>query len=38
MDLQGISEDILRRPFESFSIRLEDGRKLPVRQPQCTYY
>jgi len=30
MDLQGIREALRRRPFESFSIRLADGRSLDV--------
>ena len=31
MDLQGIREALHRQPFEPFTIRLADGRKLPVR-------
>ena len=34
MDLQGIREAVLRRPFESFSIRLADGRSLPISHPE----
>lgn len=33
MDLQGIRDALHRQPFEPFSIRLADGRKLPVRHP-----
>ena len=33
MDLQGIREALHRQPFEPFTIRLADGRKLPVRHP-----
>jgi len=33
MDLQGIREALHRQPFEPFTIRLTDGRKLPVRHP-----
>lgn len=34
MDLQGIREDLLHRPFESLSIRLADGRSLAVPHPE----
>jgi len=34
MDLQGIREAVLHRPFESFSIRLADGRSLAVPHPE----
>jgi len=34
MDLQGIREALLRRPFESFSIRLADGRSLDIPHPE----
>jgi len=34
MDLQGIREALHRQPFESFSIRLADGRSLPVPHPE----
>jgi hypothetical protein len=33
MGLQGIREALHRQPFEPFTIRLADGRKLPVRHP-----
>jgi len=33
MDLQGIREALHRQPFEPFTIRLADGRKLAVRHP-----
>jgi len=34
MDLQGVREALLRRPFESFSIRLADGRSLDIPHPE----
>jgi len=34
VDLQGIREALLRRPFESFSIRLADGGALAVPHPE----
>jgi hypothetical protein len=34
MDLQGVREALLRRPFEPFHIRLADGRSLAVRHPE----
>lgn len=34
MDLEGVREALLKRPFESFSIRLADGRSLAVRHPE----
>jgi hypothetical protein len=34
MDLQGIREALLRRPFEAFSIRLADGRSLGIPHPE----
>jgi hypothetical protein len=34
MDLQGIREALLRRPFEPFSIRLADRRTLHVPHPE----
>jgi len=34
MDLQGIREALLRRPFEPFNIRLADGRSLDVPHPE----
>jgi len=34
MDIQGIREALLRRPFESFSICLADGRSLDVPHPE----
>jgi len=33
MDIQGIREALHREPFEPFSIRLADGRSLPVPHP-----
>jgi len=33
MDIQGIREAVRRQPFEPFSIRLADGRALPVPHP-----
>jgi len=33
MDLQGIREALHRQPFAPFTIRLVDGRKLPVSHP-----
>jgi hypothetical protein len=33
MDIQGIREALHRQPFEPFSIRLADGRSLPVPHP-----
>lgn len=33
MDLQGIREALHRQPFEAFTIRLADGRKLAVGHP-----
>jgi len=33
MDLAGIREALHRQPFASFSIRLTDGRALPVPHP-----
>ena len=34
MDLNGICEALKREPFEPFSIRLADGRTLPVSHPE----
>lgn len=34
MDLAGLREALLQRPFEPFSIRLADGRSLEVRHPE----
>jgi virulence-associated protein VagC len=34
MDLEGIREALLKRPFQPFSIRLADGRSLAVRHPE----
>ena len=34
MDLQGVREALLRRPFKSFSIRLADGRSLDIPHPE----
>ncbi len=33
MDIQGIRDALHREPFEPFSIRLADGRLLPVPHP-----
>jgi hypothetical protein len=33
MDIAGIREALHRQPFEPFSIRLADGRAVPVPQP-----
>ena len=34
MDLEGVREALLKRPFEPFRIRLADGRSLAVRHPE----
>jgi hypothetical protein len=34
MDLNGIREAIRRQPFQPFTIRLVDGRSLPVSHPE----
>jgi virulence-associated protein VagC len=34
MDLEGVREALLKRPFEPFNIRLADGRSLAVRHPE----
>jgi len=34
MDLNGIRETIRRQPFQPFTIRLADGRSLPVSHPE----
>jgi hypothetical protein len=34
MNINSILEAIRRRPFEPFSIRLADGRELPVPHPE----
>jgi hypothetical protein len=34
MDLEGVREALLKRPFEPFSIRLADGRALAVHHPE----
>ena len=34
MDLAGIRAAIYRQPFRPFSLRLTDGRSLPVRHPE----
>ncbi len=34
MDLEGVREALLKRPFEPFKIRLADGRSLGVRHPE----
>ena len=34
MDLAGLREALRRQPFEPFSIRLADGRSLPVAHPE----
>jgi hypothetical protein len=33
MDLNGLREALRRQPFEPFSIRLADGRSVPVPHP-----
>jgi hypothetical protein len=33
MDLNGVREALHRQPFRPFTIRLADGRALPVRHP-----
>jgi hypothetical protein len=33
MDIQGVREALHREPFQPFSIRLADGRSLPVPHP-----
>ena len=35
MDLQGIRDALRRRPFETFLIRLADGRDLVVSHPEA---
>jgi hypothetical protein len=35
VDLQGVPEVLRRRPFEPFTIRLADGRSLPVSHPEA---
>ena len=34
MDLNGLREALLRRPFEPFAIRLADGRSVGVSHPE----
>lgn len=34
MELQGLREAIQRHPFEPFTIRLADGRSVPVNHPE----
>jgi hypothetical protein len=34
MDLAGLREAIVRRPFEPFAIRLADGRSVPITHPE----
>lgn len=34
MDIQGLREALRRQPFEPFTIRLADGRSLPVPHPE----
>ncbi len=34
MDLEGVRDAVRRQPFEPFTIRLADGRALPVRHPE----
>lgn len=34
MDTAGIREALRRQPFEPFSIRLADGRSIPVDHPE----
>ncbi len=33
MDLDGLREALRQQPFEPFTIRLVDGRTMPVRHP-----
>ena len=35
MDLQGIRDALRRGPFETFSIRLTDGRDLVITHPEA---
>ncbi len=35
MDLQGIRDALRRRPFRTFSVRLADGRDIPVTHPEA---
>lgn len=34
MDIDGVREALREEPFEPFSIRLADGRSLPVMHPE----
>jgi hypothetical protein len=34
MDLAGLREAIVRRPFEPFAIRLADGRSVSINHPE----
>jgi hypothetical protein len=34
MDIQGLREAVRRQPFQPFSVRLADGRSLPVPHPE----
>ena len=34
MDLEGVREALLKRPFEPFSMRLADGRSPAIRHPE----
>ncbi len=34
MDIDGVREALRKEPFEPFSIRLADGRSLPVVHPE----
>jgi len=34
MDIDGVREALRKEPFEPFSIRLADGRSLPVMHPE----
>ena len=34
MDLAGIRDALRKQPFQPFSIRLADGRELPVAHPE----
>ena len=33
MDIAGIREALHKQPFEPFTLRLPDGRSLPIRHP-----
>jgi hypothetical protein len=35
MDLPGVLEALRRKPFQPFSMRLADGRSLPITHPEA---